>query len=57
MKDNLSHIVSRRRFLSLMGGAALTLEADENRMTFRCFLPNGLQKDFVTLRNAPTLEE
>lgn len=35
----------------------LTLEADENRLTFRCFLPNGLQKDFVTLRKAPTLEE
>ena len=27
MKDKLSHIVSRRRFLSLMGGAALTLAA------------------------------
>ncbi|MBR1885744.1 MAG: metallophosphoesterase, partial [Schwartzia sp.] len=35
----------------------LTLEADENRLTFRCFLTNGIQKDFVTLRKAPSPEE
>ncbi len=31
----------------------LTMEADENHITFRCFLPNGQQKDFVTLRKGP----
>ena len=35
----------------------LTLEADENRLIFRCFLTNGIQKDFVTLRKAPSPEE
>ncbi|MBP5199915.1 MAG: metallophosphoesterase [Schwartzia sp.] len=35
----------------------LVMEADETRLTFRCFLPNGIQKDFVTLRKSPNLEE
>ena len=28
----------------------LTMEADKTKLTFRCFLPNGILKDFVTLR-------
>ena len=28
----------------------LTMEADETKLTFQCFLPNGILKDFVTLR-------
>ena len=35
----------------------LVMEADETRLTFRCFLTNGTQKDFVTLRKSPTLED
>lgn len=35
----------------------LVMEADETRLTFRCFLPNGVQKDFVTLRKAPQEED
>lgn len=35
----------------------LVMEADETRLTFRCFLTNGTQKDFVTLRKSPNLEE
>ena len=35
----------------------LTLEADETRMAFRCFLPNGLLKDFVTLRKRRDAKE
>lgn len=35
----------------------LTMEADETKMTFRCFLPNGILKDFVTLRKYPKIED
>ena len=35
----------------------LVMEANETRLTFRCFLPNGTQKDFVTLRKSPNPEE
>ncbi len=35
----------------------LVMEADETRLTFRCFLTNGAQKDFVTLRKRPETED
>ena len=35
----------------------LTMEADERALTFRCFLPNGILKDFVTLRKTPAADE
>ena len=35
----------------------LTMEADETKLTFRCFLPNGILKDFVTLRKQPETDE
>ncbi len=35
----------------------LTMEADETKLTFRCFLPNGIIKDFVTLRKQSEVKE
>ncbi len=35
----------------------LTLEANETRLTFRCFLPNGILKDFATLRKQAETSE
>ena len=47
-KNEIDEIAFPDNFLNYM-----TMEADETKLTFRCFLPNGILKDFVTLRKLP----
>ena len=47
-KNEIDEIAFPDNFLNY-----LTMEADETKLTFRCFLPNGILKDFVTLRKLP----
>ena len=51
-KYEIDEIAFPDNFLNYM-----TMEADETKLTFRCFLPNGILKDFVTLRKQPKAEE
>ncbi len=51
-KSEIDEIVFPDNFLNY-----LTMEADETKLTFRCFLPNGIIKDFVTLRKQAETEE
>ena len=51
-KHEIDEIAFPDNFLNYM-----TMEADESKLTFRCFLPNGILKDFVTLRKQPKADE
>ena len=51
-KHEIDEIAFPDNFLNYM-----TMEADETKLTFRCFLPNGILKDFVTLRKQPKADE
>ena len=51
-KHEIDEIAFPDNFLNYM-----TMEADETKLTFRCFLPNGILKDFVTLRKQPETDE
>jgi len=51
-KHEIDEIAFPDNFLNYM-----TMEADESKLTFRCFLPNGILKDFVTLRKQPETDE
>ena len=51
-KNEIDEIAFPDNFLNYM-----TMEADETKLTFRCFLPNGILKDFVTLRKQPETDE
>ena len=51
-KHEIDEIAFPDNFLNYM-----TMEADESKLTFRCFLPNGILKDFVTLRKQSETDE